>query len=228
MKKLFTTLVVLLFVLTLIGCDAEQAETTAPAKTTAAESESKGESFTGKFMDFVKKKLSAEYVVTYEITADDQKYTMKQYVSGKNMRTDMTLDQGEARTYILDKVFYTCMNTDGWQCFKMESPETEQLATDYMADVEMNPDNYDISFSGTKTVAGEKAFCFDVTVKQEGLTADVSQCFSAEGVPLYIKADAKGTSMEMIAKSYSKNVKDSDFTVPAKAQDVDTLLAQYE
>ena len=221
MKKLFTTLVVLLFVLSLVGCDAQEEQTT--EDTTAAESEAKGETFTQKFTDFVKKKLSAKYYVEYEVDSGEQKMNMKQWVAGPTkIRMDITMPEGEARTYILGDTIYSCNTLEGdWQCIKMSGlEETKQLASDYFKDVEDNPDDYDISYAGTKQVAGVKTFCFETSVTDQGHTADVLQCFSAEGVPLYMKFEVEGMTGEMVAKSYSKNVKDSDFVVPAEAKDM--------
>lgn len=231
MKKLFLITLIALMVL---GCAAEQsgtsAKTSADSEVSAPESDAKAETFSEKFEDFVKKKFSAQFVVEYDMKGGEESYTMKQYVSGKKMRMDMTVEGRQIRTYLLDAVFYSCTNMEGdWQCIKIDSGEdTEKLAADYFEDVENNPDKYDIKYSGSKTVAGVKASCFTTTVTEEGMSADVVQCFSAEGVPLYLKADSDGMVAEMIAKSYSKVVKDSDFKLPAEAQDLSALMQQYQ
>ncbi len=227
MKHIITILLVVAL-LALAGCkEGPATEDKTTTDTTSTTTESKSESgFVEKFADFTKLKTSLQYSVTYDVNVpNQQKYTMSQYFGGEGkMRADMKMQQGEARTYILGSTFYSCNNMQGsWMCMKIESQD--QDTTQQFNQVEQNPEDYDIDSDGTMSVAGTTAICFKIDSAAQN--AEMRECFSKEGVPLYMKMTSQGMTTELKATRYSASVKASDFELPAKATDVNEMMKQY-
>lgn len=169
---------------------------------------------------------SPEYMVTYSATSsfDGQTQTMEmtQYLKGEQLRSDVAVEGMETRTIVTDNV-YVCMNQGSWLCYQseydsdLETELQEQLredSEDALADMNV------IKLPG-KTVAGTVTDCFRITNEM----GEVDYCLSAEGVPLYIRSSAEGTSTELTATEYSTTVAGNAFTLPADPQD---LAAMYE
>lgn len=234
MKKIITLLFVLALSLAVIGCkeDLEKSaaagagnKKTADTAKAAAGDSSKSDSMAGKFKDFVGMKLGAEYTVSYQnsMTANGktQTYTMTQYFAGANkMRMDTKMQGVENRAYMLTDAFYSCSNQQGsWMCIKIDRPED---ATQEVDAVEKSPDDYNILYDGTMSIAGATAQCYKITLP----TGMMKECFSKEGVPLYMQVKSGDVETEMKATTYKTSVSDSDFTLPAKAQDMNAYVQQ--
>jgi hypothetical protein len=236
--KRVTILVLLILAIGLMGCaeDLEKKSTSRPSTSgsaeVSAEKESGSSGLSEKFMDFVTKKVSAEYMVEYDMkmTGDEtQSFVMTQYIKGEKMRFDMDTPEGDVRSYMMDNAFYTCTNTEGdWMCMKMSMDMTGQdstmQTTGYFEDVESAPDNYDISYDGTMRVAGAMTACFKISFAESGFTGELRECFSKEGVPLYMLVEGDGSKTEMKAKSYERSVSSSAFELPAEAQDLSAMM----
>ncbi len=163
-----------------------------------------------KFKSFIDKD-NLEYVADYEVSASGNTYNMKQYLLDENnIRTDLEISGNKASTYILDKNLYTCTKKDEWICIEIKDKKLES-ATQFLEKVEKNPENYLIKFEGTDTIAGTEVFCFAIKMP-EMMGLEMKECFTVEGVPLYLST---GSLMEMTAKSYSLDVKEKDFELPA-------------
>lgn len=167
-----------------------------------------------------------EYKVTYEMSSGGIKNEMTQYLSKGRMRTDIAQSGTEMRTYLLDEEFISCSNAGGsWMCQKLEYAKTESDALN--EDIKANPDAYDIESAGTRTIAGASADCFRVKTK----SGSAEYCYSRDYVPLYIKTTSGGLSSELLAKSYSTSVSESDFAPPAQPSaappDMEELLKKY-
>ncbi len=163
------------------------------------------------------------WMVTYLMSGTDmQASELSQYVmGGEKLRTDFVVSGTETRTYILDKDFYTCTNDGAWTCFKFEMQESaSDMSYQLGSEVESNPNKYTITADGTMEVAGVTASCYRI-VSDEGTTR---YCVSAEGVPLYIQTNSgtgeEGTMIEMKATTYSTQVSEADFALPAEAQEM--------
>ncbi|MFH1064520.1 MAG: hypothetical protein V1729_05545 [Candidatus Woesearchaeota archaeon] len=243
MKKILCILVLLTLALSIAGCgdgadDTDRSQTddsgatdvadTPDAGTAEVSTEKGSDSSMGeKFTDFITKKKNSEYVVEYDMTSNDpnmKSYTMTQYLSGSNMRTDMQMEQGETRAYIIGKTMTSCNDMQGgWTCMKIDMPEENNI-NQMMDSVESRPDDYDVSPDGTKKVAGVTAICFNVKVSKDKTQATLRECFSKEGVPLYLKMDSEGRMTEMTAISYNNHVPAGTFTPPAEAQDMNAIM----
>jgi hypothetical protein len=166
-----------------------------------------------------------EYKAAYDIStnANGQPVVTKmtQYMKGEDkIRLDTDYQGVEGRTYFLSNVLYMCTKqSGGWSCLKFSTQEDQMnKAKD---DIEKNIADYQIIADGTMQVAGVTANCFKVTGKN---IENYRSCYSSEGVPLYAKLDSgdgKATqTTEMTATSYSTNVLDSDFVLPAEATEL--------
>lgn len=243
MKKLLVLWIFVILAMSIAGCGApvdlsDSGKTSSSDKSGAdasdsadveetSDSKDEDSSFADKFKDFAAKKMATEFTVTYDQTIKNegatQKLAMTQYFGGPTKyRSDMTVQGHETRSYVLDKTFYACNDMSGaWQCLKIENQEQNTASFD---NVESNPDKYDYTFKGTKTVAGALTYCYEIAVPPSVMT----ECFTKEGVPLYMKVTGSGADMEMIAKSYKTSVSDSDFSLPAEATDMNAMMAQYQ
>ena len=98
------------------------------------------------------------------------------------------------------------------------SPLDQNLAASFQASLSDHPDQYGATFTGTKTIAGVQASCYDVKATASaatGLSAG-SFCYTKEGIPLLSSFSAQGSSWSMEATNVSTTAPDSDFTLPAK------------
>ncbi|MBW2966924.1 hypothetical protein KY362_00400 [Candidatus Woesearchaeota archaeon] len=244
MKKIFVILAVLLLALSLTGCKEEGAKDTGdsgprPAGSQGDDAElesgsgesdvedaSEGSDWADRFSDFVSMKSRLKYKVTYDFEGPDmQGMEMVYYVDRDRTRTDMEVEGVEIRTYLMDGTATSCTKQDGWECMQMRMPEGEDIMSQ-LTEIEETPDNYDIEYAGTKTVAGKTGICYDITVREDGNTFKVKECFSKEGVPLYMEATHDDGKTVMRATSFSTDVRNSDFDLPAEPRDMNAMMEQ--
>jgi outer membrane lipoprotein-sorting protein len=239
MKKFLAIIALMLLLLAVAGCKEDlaakkttatsgpSAEEDAEAATAEADAEEESSGISDDFSEFITKRSSLEYTVSYEITSSSQgssaNQKMTQYFGGTDrLRMDSSTGGMESRTYLMDGTFYTCSNQGGkWMCISM--PTQGENPTQQFDDIAENPQDYKITPDGTKSVAGTTAKCYKITTPQ----GNMKECFSKEGVPLYMETTFQGGSMKMQATSYKPGVKDSDFKLPAEPQDMNAMIAQY-
>lgn len=182
----------------------------------------------GAFADFISKKVQLEYMVTYDAKtqAQGQNFNseMSMYLKGVDkIRTDVEAQGVETRTIIDGNKIYACNKATGsWMCFETEY-ETSS-SEEMQSDIESNPESYSVTELPDRVIAGANTKCFRVTVEE----GNVDYCFSAEGVPLYIKTtgETEGVSFmnEMTATKYSTTVADSAFDLPAEPGNLNDML----
>ena len=97
----------------------------------------------------------------------------------------------------------------------------EDYTKDFKA-IEENPDDYDVTYGGTRDVAGTTAHCWRISYAGQ----DMEECLSSEGVPLYMEISGPSMSYVMRATRYSTKVSASDFDLPAEAQDMENMAQQ--
>jgi hypothetical protein len=163
-----------------------------------------------------------EYQVDYDMTtnANGQKFSgkLRQFIKGKDLlRMDMTTQGIETRTFIKGDEFFSCNKAQGnWMCITIDMKDAKDNANEMRDQIAKDPAKYTYRKLPSRTIAGTVTSCWAVTVEQ----SDAEYCFSADGVPLYIKVDGKQDgatfTSEMTATSYSKSVAASDFTLPAE------------
>jgi len=242
MKKILVILAILVLALSLVGCEEEDEKDHGhphadddgdDMESGSAEADVEEESEAGfgeKFTDLIKNKMSGEYTVEYKMSTNDPEtdgYVMKQFFGGKDkFRSDVKMDEGEARMYMVKGTLTSCNDMQGdWQCMKMEGMDESVDMSAQFKGIDENPADYDINFKGTKKVAGATAYCFDVMHAELGM-GEMQYCLSKEGVPLLMTFDIEGMEGEMRATTFKKSVKSSDFVPPAEAQDMSAMMEE--
>ncbi|MBW2971420.1 hypothetical protein KY359_00135 [Candidatus Woesearchaeota archaeon] len=253
MKKIISVLVILLLALTIAGCKEESESGPAAGRGAPAgeeggeeleqgsaeadvEEASEGDDWADKFTSLITKKAASEFTVSYDLTSkydgETQRYSMTQYFGGpKRFRVDTKFPEGEARVFFVDNKMVSCNKQGGaWQCFEFTTEGQEQQdPTAQFRSVEERPQDYSILYAGTMSVAGATAYCYKIDYRAHGMpNSELKYCFSKEGVPLYMLVKAEGSETEMKATTYKASVSSSDFTPPAKAQDMNALMQQYQ
>ncbi|MFC1741008.1 DUF4412 domain-containing protein [Nanoarchaeota archaeon] len=237
MKRILVMMLVLLIAIGLSGCGGDDSSDSGESKKSASSQVVKKTSSDKKksddFREMIAKKSDLRFSVDYTIDVDSQgqsmTYKMSQYLGGPDqMRTDMTMqDPGtgedvKTRSYFLSDGMYSCNDRQGeWGCMKLAHGEDmgEQDYTKDFEAVEENPDDYDITYAGTKSVAGTTAQCWGISFAGQTM----KECFSKEGVPLYMEMGGVGMEYVMKATRYSTKVSSSDFELPAEATDMDQM-----
>ena len=136
---------------------------------------------------------------------------MAQYLNGsKRMRIDASAGGIEARSYLLDDLFYSCNNQGAWACTKIA------ISKDNYGNAADNGQDYALVEDGTMSIGGVVVKCFQVTGRN---IQYYRSCNLPEGAPLYVRmkstTEGKTVTTEMKATSYSTSVQDSDFVLPA-------------
>lgn len=174
-------------------------------------------------------KSSLTYMVDYTVKSTDMADSqMKQYMKGTDkIRFDTTSEDGEARIFWIDSALYMCTKDSGeWMCLSgSEGEEFDMESQTVEDDLQTNIDDYEVSNLPSRTIAGTLASCYNIVVE----TGSVEYCLSPEGVTVYMKTSSTygedSFEMEMIATSYSTNVPDSAFDLPAEPTSFEDMLA---
>ncbi|MFO8016437.1 MAG: hypothetical protein R6U32_05010 [Candidatus Woesearchaeota archaeon] len=185
------------------------------------------------FMDIVSEKKSSSYMVDYEYSTsgmdEDVSGEMALYLDSPKQRIDSKFEMNgqkmEARTYIEGDGYTVCFQQDGeWTCMEMDMSQYKSQssagsqATSGAQGAEENPSDYNINPAGTRNIAGETAYCFEVQPKDsEGTT---TACYNNDGVMLYAQYEGPDYTVTSEAMDYSMSVSDSDFVPPAEPMDM--------
>ena len=178
----------------------------------------------------------ANYRVVYDIVSGSGSQTtsgtMVWYSKPPKFRFDFqATEAGQTQQFIFiadNETSYLCSQVQGQNaCLRFPTGQAEQGGlgdvggdlSKALNEIAEDIENTQVTQSGTRNIAGQKATCFTVTgrifdVEQEGLI-----CLSDDGVPLLIEAEgANGGTLE--AKEFSKGVSDDDFKPPYPVQEL--------
>ena len=232
--ELTKILVLSILLVFLIGCKAQQSQTSgsqqdASEKPSATKETSKPESTppakqdkgaSSEFINLLSGKANLEWMIDYDVSSKVQDKTvqtkMTQYFKGeKKIRTDVAAQGIKSRSYLVNDVLTICTKNQGsWNCFKSDVKKDNVADTE--KDIKQNSGKYNIVADGTKTVAGTSTKCYKVVGDTKGI--NMRYCFTSDGIPLYMLMESSDFMTEIIATRYSKSVSDSDFEMPAGAQ----------
>jgi len=206
------------------------ASTTAPATTQggaaapAAPSTASGPNIS----DILKAGKLSTYKVTYKwtATAGGQTQTSEQtwYYKAPKARFDFSAGPagagGTFSVYTLEDGTYICTGAGG-QTFCQKSPGGSGLdanpAASFGLQLQDHPDQFNASFQGTRSLAGQTAQCYGVKALTGSAFGDVTSCYSSTGVPLLTQIKSQGQEFTMEATNFSTSVSDADFKLPAAA-----------
>ncbi len=197
---------------------------TTPAGTTApaAAATSSGPNIA----DLLKAGKLSTYKVTYKwtITAGGQTQTSEQtwYYKAPKARFDFSAGPGSLfSVFTLPDGSFVC-TTAGGQSFCQKSPGGSGLdgnpAASFGLQFQDHPEQFNATFQGSRSIAGQSAQCYGVKSVAAGAFGDVTSCYSPNGVPLLTKMTSQGQEFTMEASNFSTTVADSDFTLPATVQ----------
>lgn len=150
----------------------------------------------------------------------------------KKFRRDLHFSNSAAgviewRTYITEKNVYSCIkNASGWGCKKDGTLDDDAYALgNILWNFPYSQIEYSAAFEKTAEIAGITAKCFKpkLPIPCGSLCGNLSSeyCISDEGAMLYWKAMQDDGSLfaEKKAISYSNQVSDSDFELPAPVKE---------
>ncbi len=174
------------------------------------------------FGDLVKSGKLATYKVSYKWTASGQTDSFTQTWTFKppKSRVDWTTTSGGATStfsiYEDGTKAYLC-TTDGGQatCLETEGSglEGQNQAFALQESFESDPASFNSTYTETRTIAGQKAYCY--TVGSAALGGSATSCYTQTGVPMLIEWKAGTEAWSMEATSFSASVSDGDFVLPA-------------
>lgn len=194
---------------------AQAAATSAPAATPSGPN----------VADLLKAGKLSTYKVTYKwtIVAGGQTQTSEQtwYYKAPKARFDFSAGPGSLfSVFTLEDGTYVC-TTAGGQSFCQKSPGGSGLdanpAASFGLQFQDHPEQFNASFQGTRSIAGQTAQCYGVKSIAAGAFGDVTSCYSSNGVPLLTKMTSQGQEFTMEASNFSTTVADADFKLPAAA-----------
>lgn len=240
MKRFLVFLAILLLMFSLAGCkeDVQELEQTGRPSTAGSadadvEEASSGSSVGEKITDYISKKQSLEFTVDYQYTMDgpsgSDTWDFKQYMARNRYRMDSNAQGQEGRFYFIDNQVTSCNKQGGdWTCMQLPQGDDSSVSdpTEQFSDIEDDIDVEDTTYKGTRKIAGTTAYCWGINWDMYGADGGMDVCYSKEGVPLYMKSETNGMTVEMEAKSYKTSVSDSDFRFPAEPMDMGAMMAQ--
>ncbi len=192
---------------------AQAATTTAPAAATAGGPN---------IADILKAGKLSQYKVTYKwtTTAGGQTQTSEQtwYYKAPKARFDFSAGPGALfSVYTLPDGSYVCTIAGG-QTFCQKSPAGTGLdanpAASFGLQLQDHPEQFNSSFIGTRSIAGQTAQCYGVKALAGAAFGDVTSCYSSSGVPLLTQIKSQGQEFSMEASAFSTTVSDADFVLP--------------
>lgn len=178
--------------------------------------------------DLLKAGKLSSYKVTYKwtITGGGQTQTSEQtwYYNAPKARFDFSAGPaaggGTFSVYTLEDGTYLCTSAGG-QSFCQKSPPGSGLdanpAASFGLQLQDNPDRFNSSFQGSRSIAGQTAQCYGVKALTGSAFGDVTSCYSSTGVPLLTQIKSQGQEFTMEATNFSTSVSDADSKLPAAA-----------
>jgi len=227
-------LIVLATAIALAGCGgstpvAQAPATTSPGATLVVATRSTstvapaGSSSTGPNIgDLVKAGKLTTYKVTYSWTigtgAQAQVSEQTWYAKGSSTRFDFGLGAGlgAISVYSIPDGTFLCTTIGGTATCQKTAPEaalTSNPAAEFGLQLATNPGQFNATYQGTRSIAGQQAQCYLVT--GTGGFSDVTTCYSSTGVTLLTQMSAQGSAFTMEATNFSTTVSDADFVLPA-------------
>ncbi|MDE3193281.1 MAG: hypothetical protein KGN00_06290 [Chloroflexota bacterium] len=165
---------------------------------------------------------STSYKVSYQFTAAGQTGTgtITQYVKAPYFRQDMAMPGVPTTfsTYVRPEGTFMCgAMTGSPACYSTGAGAATPPEPHGPETLPQDLSGWNIVPSGTKTVAGQTTRCYSFS-GAAAAGAQLTGCYTTDGIPLYMMTSAGGAQTEITATSFSKSVADADFTLPYAVQ----------
>lgn len=179
------------------------------------------------FLDLVGAAKTASYKVTYKWTGTGQGQSIAAeqtwYVMGASSRFDFSGPEGSISMFDLKDGAYMCVSSPDQPATCLgPTPKDAALQGNqgaaFSLRIEDKPDQFDPTFEGVRSIAGQSAQCFGLKDKAAAgaVGLDTSRiCYASNGVPLLMESKGAGFDMRFEATAFSTNVTDADFRLPA-------------
>ncbi len=205
--------------------DGGTTDTSAPARATPAANPSTGIAAVDQL---IKKRRASTFKVTYTWTASDGSAPLAEtwYQKPPKSRVDFGEPGAKSLTsqFVLADGHYVCETSDGKStCFKggaAAGTVPEELSPSATVMVTFEGLLADPSVSGvqrsTRTIAGQQGSCAKSGSVLVLALAEATLCHASNGVPLFFEFKSASGSLTMTAVTFTTNVPDADFDLPAK------------
>jgi len=175
----------------------------------------------GNALDKLKAAISGrtvKYTATYDMSAAGQTMQFTQAFDLPKYAIDMVAAGVESKTIFDGNSMVTCTKSNGWQCFKVSTGQTQKSAADASGDLEtsIKGDGVTVVAEGSCTRAGESGTKYKVTTGETSSTI----CYTSDGILLEMQSASGGQSVSMVATSVKRSVASGAFTPPAEPQDL--------
>lgn len=180
------------------------------------------------FLDLVGAAKSATYKVTYRWTGTSGGQTIAAeqtwYVMGARSRFEFSTPEGKLSVFDLPEGSFMCVAAGAYgpEVTCLGTPKDAALQGNqgaaFTLQVEERPDQFDPTYEGARTIAGQGAQCFSLQGRSGAGLAGLDSgrmCYAPNGVPLLMQSKGQGYDMTFEATAYSTSVSEADFKLPA-------------
>jgi hypothetical protein len=149
------------------------------------------------FIDLVRAGMQGSFKINYRFTASalGQTTSVDQtwYVKGSQMRWDLNSPLGPSSSFFfLSEGVFLCVPEGEPSCLKLSSEQQarQNLAVLLQDQVWATPERFEAQSLAPRTVAGVQTQCFSIADKGSSSMGSGTQCYSAQGLPLYTQFSA--------------------------------------
>lgn len=210
MKKLFFVFLLIISVL-IVSCAKEETKvvkTEQKQETAIAPEQAKAE-----LTDTLAGRIK-NYRITYRFSSNESQQINELTLAFKDDKRRIDVSESGKFTssvFILGDKAYICTEQPQKMCIMTDFNEANQSS--FTGEEELSKDiiNLDVRALPSRTITGINAKCYAIVSET---SSDI--CYSREGIMLYLKTSTN----EMTATSYTTNVPDSLFVLPATPQNL--------
>ncbi|MGH2377313.1 MAG: hypothetical protein ACRDGT_02430 [Candidatus Limnocylindria bacterium] len=209
------------------GATAATSESAAPPAAAATAAPAQADAGPS-FLDILQSGKLASYKISYKMTTtgtgQDAGASLEQtwYFKPPNTRLDMSMDAssgGKISMFMLETGTFMCTEASGQNsCLQVpgEAAAGQNMGFDIQSSFQDDPTAFNATTREERTIAGQQAHCYVIAgTPISGFTSGTF-CYTRTGIPLLSEWDAQGSSFKMEATSFSADVPDSDFELPAE------------
>jgi hypothetical protein len=196
----------------------------APAATAGASQAAAGPAFA----DILRSGKLTSYRVSYKMTTtgsgqDTGALEQTWYFKPPNTRLDFAMSDGYGGTskismfYLATGSYFCTIATEGNTCMQVaaDGAGAQNLGFEIQDSFQNDPSAFNATISTGRSIAGQTALCYVIKGAAAVIFSEGTFCYTQTGVPLLSQWSAAGSSFTMEATSFTADVPDSDFVLPA-------------